>query len=421
MRTSLLLIVLLISSLGHAQNLQNLLVNPGNNLGSTEGWTQDNPFGGSWFNSNGINGGSAWASSPVWNYKWQLIDLVAQGFTPAYLDSSPVIRFAQQYNKYEVPGMANDQWSITVALLDESQQEITNYSYSDFCGADGWQLFKGYFSSYPAGVRYVKFTHGGREYGESAGSAGGASLDDSFLSVGNLVLYGSANTASLSGWDVVNGGDGWSFAGNSEFVSSYDECKLSQQIDLTALGYSGGVSGDDYSINFAMDYRGVGPSFNDPVSVVLTFLNSNGDVVDATTLNGVGAEAFQELTFTYSDFANVAEVLLDISAQDIEYWLGNYGAKVSNIRLWLESQSTDSTDELEASLNESNAVLFPNPSASKFTLKCDQDMDRRAIEIRSLDGRLVRKVSPDFVNGKAATIDLSGLTSGTFYITYFVD
>ncbi|ALM08159.1 proprotein convertase P [Sediminicola sp. YIK13] len=64
-----------------------------------------------------------------------------------------------------------------------------------------------------------------------------------------------------------------------------------------------------------------------------------------------------------------------------------------------------------------NAVLYPNPVVDRATLFFGAVMERATIRIYSLDGTLVRSMD-QVVTGREMQIDLSGLASGIYILTY---
>ena len=64
-----------------------------------------------------------------------------------------------------------------------------------------------------------------------------------------------------------------------------------------------------------------------------------------------------------------------------------------------------------------NAVLYPNPVVDRATLFFGAVMERATIRIYSLDGTLVRSMD-QVVTGRQMQIDLIGLASGIYILTY---
>ena len=144
------------------------------------------------------NGGSGWLAngtfrtSYAWNRKYQVIDLVANGYTTAELDTAPIIYASEQYSSIFNNG---DEYEYTVTLQDASYNTIETRSIVlSNVGSNSWQVSAFTFSDYGAGLRYIRYEHGGVDTEFWAGHYG-TRIDNSTI---NLNVKGNISTGSFS-------------------------------------------------------------------------------------------------------------------------------------------------------------------------------------------------------------------------------
>lgn len=117
------------------------------------GWTITNNGGDGWL-ANGT-----FRTSYGWARKFQVIDLVAAGYTTAELDTAPIVYASEQYSSVFNNG---DQYEYTVTLQDASFNTIDTKSITlTNVGSNNWQLAGFTFSNYGSGLRYIRYEHGG--------------------------------------------------------------------------------------------------------------------------------------------------------------------------------------------------------------------------------------------------------------------
>lgn len=111
------------------------------------------------------NGGDGWVAngafrtSYAWDRKFQVIDLLAANYTTAELDTAPIIYASEQYSSTFNNG---DEYEYTVTLQDASFNTIESRSIIlANVGSNEWQVAALTFENYGAGIRYIRYEHGG--------------------------------------------------------------------------------------------------------------------------------------------------------------------------------------------------------------------------------------------------------------------
>ncbi|XP_071389148.1 F-box only protein 2-like [Centroberyx affinis] len=97
--------------------------------------------------------------------KRQMIDLLAEGYSPDQLDAQPSITVEDWYCGRTDCGCT---YQLTVSLLDENQEVLQEFKPdpvtldpdSDDCS---WKQVSHTFSGYGPGLRFISFEHGGQD------------------------------------------------------------------------------------------------------------------------------------------------------------------------------------------------------------------------------------------------------------------
>ncbi|XP_067226613.1 uncharacterized protein [Chanodichthys erythropterus] len=187
--------------------------------------------------------------------KRQLIDLEKEGYSDAFMDQvQPHINISDWYAPRFDCG---SEYQICVELLDERKNPIMTFQPEkvifSFRNSEPWCQMTHVFKHYGPGVRFIRFTHGGKDTQFWAGHYGIRvtnssveiySAEGSSLTNRNLLKNPSAQNG-FEGWEIVqNGGDRWLISGNNRtfpvsdcFVTSYGLCLKQQLIDLEKEGY----------------------------------------------------------------------------------------------------------------------------------------------------------------------------------------
>uniref|UniRef100_A0A667WHC6 F-box protein 2 n=2 Tax=Myripristis murdjan TaxID=586833 RepID=A0A667WHC6_9TELE len=97
--------------------------------------------------------------------KRQVIDLLAEGYTPEQLDGQPNVTVEDWYSGRSDCGCT---YQITVCLLDENKEVLQEFkpdavTLDPECDNCSWQQVTHTFSDYGPGLRYISFEHGGQD------------------------------------------------------------------------------------------------------------------------------------------------------------------------------------------------------------------------------------------------------------------
>lgn len=99
--------------------------------------------------------------------KRQVVDLLAEEFSPDLLDSQPAVNIEDWYCGRSDCGCT---YQLTVSLLDENQEVLQEFKPdpvtldpdSDDCDCS-WTQITHTFSDYGPGLRFISFEHGGQD------------------------------------------------------------------------------------------------------------------------------------------------------------------------------------------------------------------------------------------------------------------
>ncbi|KAM3922712.1 F-box only protein 2-like isoform 1-T3 [Leptodactylus fuscus] len=103
------------------------------------------------------------ASSFTWCCKSQVIDLLKEGYTTEVLDAQPKIVVSDWYSTRTDSGCS---YELKVQLMSCSHDVISEYyiKYNSIPKTDStWNQVSHTFLKYGPGVRFIKFTHGGKD------------------------------------------------------------------------------------------------------------------------------------------------------------------------------------------------------------------------------------------------------------------
>ena len=147
-----------------AQAGVNLLANPSAQDGATSGWSIVANGGDGWTTrgDSADADGACFITSYNWCTRSQTVDLLAAGYTPEFLDSSPPILVREFFK-----GFSNvaDLYFLKVELRDANGAVLDSWeggSQTTPLTATGtWELQEYRFENYPAGVREIYWEDGG--------------------------------------------------------------------------------------------------------------------------------------------------------------------------------------------------------------------------------------------------------------------
>ncbi|XP_056130297.1 F-box only protein 2 [Lampris incognitus] len=97
--------------------------------------------------------------------KRQVIDLLAEGYSPEELDAQPTVNVEDWYCGRTDCGCI---YQMTVCLLDENQEVLQEFKLDPVtldpdCDDCSWKQVSHVFSEYGPGLRFIFFEHGGKD------------------------------------------------------------------------------------------------------------------------------------------------------------------------------------------------------------------------------------------------------------------
>ncbi len=365
-----------------AQQLTNLLANPGTNTDDS-GWTylyNDGP--GTVVEAGAGYGGTAGLLTGFNTQIAQDIDLLAIGYSEAFLDGAPIIRFADWFKGTGTD--VGDQYRFYIELRDANGDIIDNYASDWYIGTVDFQQVKHNMINYGPGLRsiYVTRQSWDAEYDESANL--GSVLDAAYLSIGNHLLNANANTGDLSGWTIESeGGDGWNARefgpGLYKYQTSYETCTKSQTIDLLELGYTEADLDmqpriDVWEFYWGYDGGAGGAALEDTHFMNVELRDGSGNVIDAFQSGDLTCTAdAQLLEATFSDYgAGLREIYVQHGGVDQEYWAGYYGGFIDATTVRLDFDDIAINVE-ETAQNNNQLSCSPNPVSVGETIQLSLD------------------------------------------------
>ncbi len=176
---------------------RNLLANPGAETGDLTGWTILQNGGDGWRvrDSGAHTGQSAFQVSYDWCRKYQVIDLVAEGFTEQELDEGQNVYISDWFSGIGVnPSQTLDYGQLKVELRDASHNVIASYDSGVFTTPEAptpygtnYVEYSHVFEDYGAGLRYIYFEHGGIDTEYWAGHYG-TLIDSASVVIGTKMI-----------------------------------------------------------------------------------------------------------------------------------------------------------------------------------------------------------------------------------------
>lgn len=172
---------------------RNLLTNPGAETGDLTGWTILENGGDGWRvrAAGARNGEYAFQTSFDWARKYQIIDLVAEGFTEQELDEAHNVYISDWFSGIGAgEGQTQDYGQLKVELRDASQDVIASYDSGVFTTPEAptpygvnYVEYSHVFENYGPGLRYIYFEHGGNDT-EYWGGHYGTLMDSASVAIG---------------------------------------------------------------------------------------------------------------------------------------------------------------------------------------------------------------------------------------------
>ncbi len=334
-----------------AQQFINVLQNPGTNTDLT-GWNLDDDLGTGhlMLPDGGIDGTGAVQSGYVTTIS-QEIDLLAIGYSEAFLDSAPIVRFADWIKGSGA--MTNDIYFFNLQLLDSVGNAIYSYNSYDVVGeiisSEEWQQITHNVVDYGAGLRKISISRTGWDAEADQTATLGVIMDATNLTVGNNLLNPTAATGDLSGWEDIQSsfGDGWKVTPwcvgcGSTFQTSFDLTTKSQTVNLLELGYTEAQLDTEPIIDLwefvlGFDGPGDGTGFGDTHFMNIELRDGSGNVIESFESGTITCtDAWQWVGANFQDYGpGLREIYIIHGGQDTEYWGGHYGGLVDATQLSL--------------------------------------------------------------------------------------
>ncbi|MBK7850710.1 MAG: T9SS type A sorting domain-containing protein [Bacteroidetes bacterium] len=417
--------ILLIAGTASAQQNVNLLVNPGCDDGATTGWDVTSMIDDGWAveATGGTDGTPCWVSSYSNTTKSQVVDLIALGYTPSYLDQEPIILYAESYKGFYGGSSMSDEYQLNIYLMDDNNVVLYTYQSGILICDSTWQSLKGVIRSYGTGVRKIMYEHIGNCANYWAGNYG-AMIDDSYLSIGNNIYYSSGKTHSLAGWTIdANGGDGWMVDPNGYYITSNATDTKSQIIDLVAQGYTPIDLDMQPVITFGEFAKGTQPDYADYYNQTVTLLDASSNVLATSTQTPTLTDQWQWVSGSFSGYGTgLRYIKYEHSGRDVEGLAGHSGSMMDYILLEIGGATTgiDSRD------NESfNFAISPNPSNGSFTLSLKNLRNNAPVKltISDIEGRIVyaEQIENNLNQLSTSTYMLNQVLSKGVYILSLAD
>ena len=325
---------------GPAPYQENLLTNPNGNSGNLSGWTVTSNGGDGWLATTGhqdYNEDNGFLTSFEWAHREQLVDLVARGFSPGYLDTQPRITISEIFEKV----FCADYFFLTVDLLDSDFNLVHSWSSgvrqhgSTDCDYSGYKEKVSFMlAHYGTGVRYIRWRDGGKDSEWWRGHFG-PKLQNAYLALAPANLL--HNPSELSSWNVNSYHD-FELTGPPEarqFRTSYHWGQRQQTIDLLALGFTASqLDSGELPILAEGTYREV--ACPDEYYLKVELLDQNQAVL-MTQDSGIRVHD-GECDWTYSEYgetvhhrfdnypSGVRYIRWEDGGKDREYWSGHFGA-----------------------------------------------------------------------------------------------
>lgn len=399
---------------------ENLLVNAGH-TDSTEGWTIE------------ANGGSgvrflpekgALRTSHSLYTESQTINLlnIGRGFTAAYLDTEPIILYSSFFQGYDDNGNQSnsDVYFLNVYLYDKDMNGIDSFESGFLNTMNSLEQIKGSFRNYGKGVRFIKFEQGGKD-GDNWKGNYGPEIDNSYLSIGNHLMYTEGNIGSFAGWENYNESF-WSLKTINDkkyFSTSYKISPIHQIIDLMDLGYTSTELDKSPIISGGENYigTGVGSSYDDNFSIKVELMNSKMEVIHTFYKLYVASEEWQSATFEIENYAQGVRYIKyshhgDDGPND---WKGYYGSKMDKPYLLIGENKVLNTNLKEVNTFK-NLTIYPNPTQETLNIEIEHNGNivGTTCTISDLHGRIIKSFD---VSQNQSAVNVEDIEAGVYLIT----
>ena len=371
----------------------NLLANGSyeNGLGS---WTFNANGSNAWVTATSDNAGTtaraglnAVVSSYTWGSKYQTVDLVAKGYTTAYLDTAPNILVSEWYSAFNGGDSADDHYKATIELrATDNTTVIASYTSGDLSVANGtgWHEMSHVFSGYGTGVRYVYFLTEAKD-GISWGGNYGAMMDDASVRVQSYQrapIYvsttgndttgnGSSSTPYLTIAKAVTIVQAASTKGQYPIYVAGGTYNITSQIDYSssntgkALALYGGFS-SDFSTRNPATHETILRDVRTGTNMTMYFALNGAGIIDEIVVDGFTFQSGQSqgspVATNYTPIYTLGELFLTITNNkfDVDY---TYSGGVHGVNL---SPMTSNLNQYYTMAN--NKFILKNSSGTATTI-----------------------------------------------------
>lgn len=187
--------------------------------------------------------------------------------------------------------------------------------------------------------------------------------------------------------------------------------------DKTALASTIKVSGTELVKGFVTDSKNCNSKLSNAIQVVK---KDNPKVVTVVqkgtyTLVARADKPADEYIWKFNDKILTVKDTIIRATEDGKYSVvGKNVYKVKSTTTPLTCLSTESSFNL-VTYDDKGLSVYPNPSNGRFTLESRYDLDKVAITIYTMDGRLIQEGKIELLNTQKV-LDLSGLKEGTYVL-----
>jgi uncharacterized repeat protein (TIGR01451 family) len=228
-----------------------LLANPGAETGNLSGWMilQNNGNGWATTTDTPHMGSRSFVTSYGWDTRYQEVDLLAEGYSAAYLDSAPEVDAGEWIRGFNCGGGCNpaDTYYIHVELRDASHAPIASWDTGMQTATSIWTEYAHTFSGYGSGLRYIYFEDGGRDVEYWWGNYG-AQMDDAYATVGEQPLLAPGETYTVT---ILVNVDAGGILTNTAGVAldQTDANPTDNTVTITTTAYAPPIANNDPGLN----------------------------------------------------------------------------------------------------------------------------------------------------------------------------
>ncbi|KAK9981842.1 hypothetical protein ABG768_001366 [Culter alburnus] len=283
--------------------------------------------------------------------KQQLIDLKKEGYGDAFMDLQPPIRISDWCAPRADCG---SEYQIHVELLDQRKKLIRSFKPEKVVFQQGnnepWHQVTHVFKDYGPGVRFIRFTHGGKDTQFWKGWYG-VRITNSSVEIlppaerFNLIKNPRAEDG-LQGWKIVqNGGDGWVTENNRRthpddpvtkcFVTSFGLCLKQQLIDLKKEGYGDAFMDLQPPIRIS-DWCAPRADCGSEYQIHVELLDQRKKLIrsfkpEKVVFQQWNNEPWHQVTHVFKNYGpGVRFIRFTHGGKDTQFWEGWYGVRITN-------------------------------------------------------------------------------------------